>query len=156
MIELQFEHLDKQTCKLDDFTNCTQQLHNYAFFGTQIFIVNGAIFTGEYPILGFARQLRRVVYEYEQGLDSAWILSPDMTAPSLKFTLLDGQPLISDGDQQARVELSELGVKASDYLDYVVAKLSVYVPELKTNKVIKNWLERLQYPGQNHHEFITP
>ncbi len=160
MIVLDFENLLEESCTIpEDENEIIESLYCHSFWGTQIFIVGGSIFSAEYPILCFARELKRVTWELERGKDRTMLFSPDCTCNTLTFSMQENQVSIVSNSREfnelypERISLLELSSAVCKYFDRVVDSLATFVPALRTNAIVNLWLNDLSKAGDDSNAF---
>lgn len=156
MLTLYFDNVDPLTCILgQDENKWTDELAFGAFFGNQIFLIDQDSFGGDYPILGFARELNAIAFNLKEFGRGGMYQDPEFENPFyLDFSLQDENALVSLIRRKTKlvvnsktVQIDELYSKSSAYASEVVQHFSASVPELLSNEKIRAWLTDLTIPG---------
>lgn len=156
-IILKYKHLDTRSAVLGDEPHkWTDELWFGCFTGVQIFKVNGFEFGGDYPILGFARELMAIVHHLKFNKTRSIYSDPEVSQGTIEFDLSGEEVRIIKRDWHKNilcsttVNLYVLAEAASNYLEEVVSEFSLMVPELKTDPEIQAWLSDFSIKGFNN------
>lgn len=148
MIELNFIAMEPYSQRLSaDIQSWTIECSERAFLGGQIFKIDGSDFSGDYPILGFARNLNVIASKLKVVGQSESYLDPEDPARRTKFTLEENGfvsvQLLDRFDNvisSANTPLLELVAKSAEYLERVYAHCcSLFFP-LRDSVLIQKWL----------------
>lgn len=159
MVILDFENIEEGSCGLHgDPARWTDWIYDYAFYGHQIFIVGGKNFSGEFPIVGFARHLNAILYNLSKDGDIGYYEEPAMENPHFlqfslngKYTKVDKVNRKTDiVVETAQSDTEELAICARKYLQRVIAHFSKIVPVLVTDEGINAWLTDPSLPSHNY------
>lgn len=122
-----------------------------AFFGPQIFRVGACDFSGDYPVLGFARQLNVIAHNLKYHGKNGVYVDPELEKASRTEFSLDGdQVVITEVDQKmgaerplcsARVPLVEFVSASEQYLERVLNHCYELVPRMKGRPEVQKWLD---------------
>lgn len=159
MISLDFANIEPWSYEFlgDSKRNHPYQIYFHVFFGNQIFVVNGVEFTGDYPVLGFARELKKIALELSYGKDFNDYYDPENEQQCfLRFSRMDNNveiTLRNTRDHQvlakATVPIEELVSSSIIYLDRAFNHFAEICPELKDNEFVKEYMTDLSRTGQD-------
>lgn len=136
------------------------------FLAGQIFNVGNANFSSDYPLLGFARNLRAVSCHLARNPKEAYCYF-DEAGWEINRQLIyfgDGEEvLIRQGTligesrilASARVSLHELEVKSTEYLSRVFDHCCSLVPHLRHSDSMQQWLNDLTHVSTLESELIN-
>ena len=158
MILIDFENIEPWSCSLGaNRPEWTEEIYNSKFFGNQIFIVNGKDFSGDFPVLGFARRLNEILFNLKHKESHQIFKDPEFQAAFfIEFSMhdelvtltargsVDGAPLFSTD-----VLFDEIASNAAEYLIRVIGHCSQICPELKDQDV-QRWLSDFTLPTWGH------
>jgi hypothetical protein len=154
MILLDFANVEPSELG-EDPRKWTDEIFFGAFLGNQIFKIGDVDFSADYPILGFARELKAICFRLKQGATKEVYVDPEHEYPTLiqfqreYHLVLVSNLQISDGTvvSSASVEIDELAEAASKNLDKVISYCSGLNPEVERSQLIRNWLSDFSLPG---------
>jgi len=138
----------------EDVKKRTDAIHFGAFFGVQVFKVGDSDFSGDYPIVGFARELFAIASNLKHFGKTGFYEDPECESGTFLEFSLTGEAVtikkISVKTEEvvcsATIALDVLLKGASEYLEHVVQHFSIAVPELLSPD-IQEWLWDFSMPG---------
>jgi hypothetical protein len=138
----------------DSLHSCSKLLTQSAFLGAQVFQIDDANFSGDYPILGFARELNTIAQNLKHKGQSGIYFDWELEKPSRTyFSLTNGHVLVEEVGWptqetlcSATMELDEFVLEATKYLDRVFNHCCKLVPELRHNMEVQDWLNDFDRP----------
>lgn len=155
MIVLNFANVETALELGEDTKKWTDEIYFSGFFGNQIFKIDGADFSADLPVLGFARELKAICFRFKHGSIHEEYVDPEYECPFVLKFQRDAHTIsvcsVGKSDKKlfssATVSIDELSFAASEYFDRVVSHCSKFNPEIKTNPIVWNWLNDLSLPG---------
>ena len=156
MIDLYFNHIEppsyEEMNKVSDISLLEEWPRGYlcgrAFLGGQIFVVDSADFSGDHPILGFARQLNIIAHNIGKDGRPGWYADPGLEKDSrTEFDRDNDVVLISEVGRftdtviaSGNIPLSEFLGMAERYLTTVFHHCCMLVPNLEGRRDVEEWL----------------
>ncbi|MCC7530515.1 MAG: hypothetical protein IT342_18470 [Candidatus Melainabacteria bacterium] len=150
MIILDFKNIESFSCILpqEKQNPLTDDLYSSLFYGNQIFEVNGMRFSGDYPILGFARELKSIAHKIKNYGENGVYSDPESQhREDLEFTLDENLVTVTAVVRSTRfiarstkIPVEEFYAKSSKYLERVTEYCFERIPELKSNPDVHQWL----------------
>jgi hypothetical protein len=156
VIDLYFNHIEtgsyEEMNKVSDLSMLEEWPRGYlcgrAFLGGQIFIIDSANFSGDYPILGFARQLNIIAHNLETDGRPGWYGDPGLEKDSTtKFDRDNHLVLITEVRRSTRATIASARIPVSEFLTAVESYLATVfdhccklVPKLKGRQDVEDWL----------------
>jgi hypothetical protein len=162
MIKLEFLQIEpwsyKELLNVSDWTSIegwpAQYLEFRGFFGGQIFMIDDCDYSGDYPILGFAKTLRDLSLHLVQPGQQGSLTDPACEKPSYTLFSSNSENVIIEEIEyrserrmcSAAITVKELDVCSNNYLNSVLAHCSALVPGLTENASFRTWIDNYSLP----------
>lgn len=154
-ITLDFRFMEPASCQLgEDQSKWVEEIEQGAFFGPQIFKAGDADFSGDYPILGFARWLNIIAYHLKLSGKGGFHMDPYFVKKSrTEFSLHGDYVVIAEvaratnkATYTARVPLEEFVSSTAAYKERIFGHCCRLFPRLRKDKQIRAWLDDYPVP----------
>jgi hypothetical protein len=160
MLTLDFTYIEEWSYKFDfPEERWVEYLEVDGFLGGQVFTIEQANFSGDYPLLGFARWLDNIAYHLKaSGIGGFW-LDEEMEKNSLTQFSLDAESVLVEEvglrpDKRviasAHIGLDEFASAAGAYKERVYTHCCSLFPPLASSESVKAWLNEYPDPRTRH------
>jgi len=157
VFSIEFEDIDPGSCTLDEiYHRRTDTIWTDDFFGTVIIKTEEQRLGMYVAVLGFARSVNRVAYEFGRGAYESFYTDMYLYNPPLTFTSVKGSVVISWFDynniaQAMTVKsLDEFTTNAADFLERAITYCSQFAPDILTDPLIQQWLTDFSLDDYRH------